>query len=223
MTMSLVEPIRRRSLHDELVGRLREMIIEGHLAPGEKLSEQALGDQFHVSRTPLREALKVLATEGLIDIRPNRGASVAPLTIADLDEAFPIMGALEALSGELACRNATDEQIARAQALHRQMVERYQAGALSAYFRLNEKIHEIILEAAANPTLEKMQHSLAGRVRRARYMANMSPARWQQAVDEHEAIIAAFAARDGKGLGKILKRHLANKLEAVKVALGGQG
>ena len=221
MTMSLVEPIRRRSLHDELVGRLREMIIEGHLAPGEKLSEQALGDQFHVSRTPLREALKVLATEGLIDIKPNRGASVAPLTVADLDEAFPIMGALEALSGELACRNATDEQIARAQALHRQMVEKYRAGALSAYFRLNEKIHEIILEAAANPTLEKMQHSLAGRVRRARYMANMSPARWQQAVDEHEAIIAAFAARDGKRLGKILKRHLANKLEAVKVALAG--
>ena len=221
MTMGMVEPIRRRSLHDELVGRLREMIIEGHLAPGEKLSEQALGDQFHVSRTPLREALKVLATEGLIDIRPNRGASVAPLTIADLDEVFPIMGALEALSGELACRNATGQQIARAQALHKQMVEKYEAGALSAYFRLNEKIHEVILEAAGNRTLEKMQHGLAGRVRRARYMANMSPARWEQAVDEHEEIIAAFAARDGKRLGQILKRHLANKLEAVKVALAG--
>jgi DNA-binding GntR family transcriptional regulator len=221
MTIGMVEPIRRRSLHDELVGRLREMIIEGHLAPGEKLSEQALGDLFHVSRTPLREALKVLATEGLIDIRPNRGASVAALTIADLDEAFPIMGALEALSGELACQNATDQQIERAQALHRQMVEKYQAGALSAYFRVNEKIHEVILEAAGNRTLEKMQHGLAGRVRRARYMANMSPARWEQAVGEHEEIIAAFAARDGKRLGQILKRHLANKLEAVKVALAG--
>ena len=223
MTSSLVEPIRRLSLHDELVGRLREMIIEGHLAPGEKLSEQALGDLFHVSRTPLREALKVLATEGLIDIKPNRGASVAALTVADLDEAFPIMGALEALSGELACENATDDQIARARTLHHQMIEKYQAGALSAYFRLNENIHEVILEAAANPTLARMQHGLSGRVRRARYMANMSPARWQQAVEEHEAIIAAFAARDGKRLGEILKRHLANKLEAVKAALAGGG
>jgi DNA-binding GntR family transcriptional regulator len=131
------------------------------------------------------------------------------------------MGALEALSGELACQNATDQQIERAQALHRQMVEKYEGGALSAYFRLNEKIHEVILEAAGNRTLEKMQHGLAGRVRRARYMANMSPARWEQAVDEHEEIIAAFAARDGKRLGQILKRHLANKLEAVKVALAG--
>jgi len=223
MSMTLAEPIARRSLHDELVGRLREMIIEGQLAPGEKLSEQALGDLFQVSRTPLREALKVLASEGLIEIRPNRGARVAPLTVADLDEAFPIMGALEALSGELACRNATDRQIERARALHRQMVEKYEAGALPAYFRLNETIHELILEAAANPTLAKMQHSLSGRVRRARYLANMSPERWAAAVSEHEEIIDAFAARDGKRLGKILKRHLANKLEAVKRSMVGVG
>jgi DNA-binding GntR family transcriptional regulator len=221
--MSLAEPIARRSLHDELVGRLREMIIEGHLEPGEKLSEQALGDLFQVSRTPLREALKVLATEGLIEIRPNRGARVAPLTVADLDEAFPIMGALEALSGELACQNATDAQIKKAQALHRQMVEKYEAGALPAYFRLNEQIHEVILAAAGNRTLARMQHGLAGKVRRARYLANMSPERWAAAVSEHEEIIDAFAARDGKRLGKILKRHLANKLEAVKRSLAGVG
>ena len=102
--MDALTPIKRQSLHDELTSRLRHLIIEGDLPPGEKLSEKDLCAQFDVSRTPLRESLKVLATEGLVQLTPNRGASVSPLTISDLEEAFPIMGALEAVSGELACQ-----------------------------------------------------------------------------------------------------------------------
>ena len=219
MSIDVAVPIQRRPLHNELADRLRHMIVEGELAPGEKLAEKELCLQFGVSRTPLREAMKVLATEGLVLLTPNRGCAVAKLTLADLDEAFPIMGALEALSGELACLHITDAELARIRDLHERMVRKYEAGALSDYFKLNEQIHQLILSAARNPTLSQMQLSLSGRVRRARYMANMSPARWTRAVAEHEKILEALSARDGKRLAVLLKEHLANKLQTVKEAL----
>lgn len=219
MSIDVAAPIQRRPLHNELADRLRHMIVEGELAPGEKLQEKELCGQFGVSRTPLREAMKVLATEGLVQLTPNRGCTVAKLTLADLDEAFPIMGALEALSGELACKHITEAEVARIRDLHERMVRKYDAGALREYFKLNEQIHQLILAAARNPTLAQMQLSLSGRVRRARYMANMSPARWAKAVAEHEKILEALAARDGKRLAVLLKEHLANKLQTVKEAL----
>ena len=222
MRMTLTEaalPIQRRTLHDELVDRLRHLIIEGDLKPGEKLSEKELSELFGVSRTPLREALKVLGKEGLVNLIPNRGATVSKLTLADLEEAFPIMGALESVSGELACANITDQEIELLDKLHQDMVGKYKEEDLSAYFKLNEAIHQLILEAARNPTLTEMQRSLSGRIRRARYMANMSAARWAKAVAEHEAILMAVKERNGEKLGKILKLHLANKLESVRAEL----
>ena len=217
--MNLVEPIRRTLLHDELAIRLRSLIYDGDLIPGEKLAEQDLCDRFGVSRTPLREALKVLAGEGLVEIIPNRGARVARLTIADLDEAFPVMGALEALAGELACANIKDSQIIEIRRLHKDMMRHYQSGKLPDYFRVNEAIHDAILDAADNATLAKMKDGLAGRIRRARYRANMSKQRWAQAVAEHGEILSALEDRDGERLGEILKRHLANKLKTVKASL----
>jgi DNA-binding GntR family transcriptional regulator len=219
MPMDVLAPIERRPLHNELAERLRHLIVEGDLAPGEKLSERDLCSRFGVSRTPLREALKVLSTEGLVRLIPHRGAAVSKLTISDLEEAFPIMGALEAVAGELACRHITDEEIAQLQAIHTEMVAEHRARNLERYFSLNQRIHEAILAAARNPTLAQMQRGLAGRVRRARYMANMSAARWAEAVREHEAILEALSARDGERLATLLKTHLANKLVTVREAL----
>jgi len=211
-----MESIVRRSLHDEMVERLQTIIVEGDLAPGSKIPEKELCAKFGVSRTPMREALKVLASEGLITLTPNRGAWVSPITLADLEEVFPVMGALEALSGEMACEKMAESEIARVRKLHDKMVAHYHAGELPAYFRLNQEIHEAILNAAANPTLFAQYRMLASRVRRARYMANMSKERWAKAVAEHEEIITALEARDGSKLAEILKRHLANKFETVR-------
>ncbi len=219
MPMDLTAPIERRPLHNELAERLRHLIIEGDLAPGEKLSERDLCSRFAVSRTPLREALKVLSAEGLVRLTPHRGAAVSKLTLEDLEEAFPIMGALEAVAGELACKHINDAEIAQLRTAHAKMITAYKAKDLGGYFTLNERIHETILKAARNPTLAQMQRGLAGRVRRARYMANMSASRWAQAVREHEAILDALERRDGERLAMLLKTHLANKLVTVREAL----
>lgn len=212
-------PITRATLHDELVGRLRDLIIEGDLAPGTKIPERRLCERFGVSRTPLREALKVLASEGLLDLSPNRGATVARLTVADLDEMFPVMGALEALAGNLACARIADEEIAEIRALHYQMVLHHTRRELPQYFRLNQRIHQCIMAAADNRTLSRMYAGLSGRIRRARYMANMTQERWDRAVEEHEAILDALSRRDGARLGRILQEHLHNKGETVKESL----
>lgn len=222
-----VDAIPRRALHDELADRLRRMIVECELAPGAKISEPALCARFGVSRTPLREALKVLATEGLVELTPRHGASVAPVTLEDLAEVFPVMGALEGLAGELACARITDAEIAKIRALHGALKRHFAAGDLPAYFAVNEAIHEAILAAAANPTLAAVRRGLAGRIRRARYMANISPERWAEAVREHDAIIDALERRDGETLGRILRTHLSEKLRSLvetglRTALDGQ-
>lgn len=211
-----VTSIKRPSLHEELTDRLRTMIVEGVLAAGKKVPERELCEKLGVSRTPMREALKVLAADGLLTLEPNRGARVRAITLDDLEEVFPLMGALEALAGELACANMTDTQMTELRKTHELMLERFHKADMSGYFRHNQRIHEIIMEAAGNSTLSSMYQSLAVRVRRARYLANMSSERWQQAVDEHEEIIAALDARDGQILGAILKRHLANKFATVR-------
>lgn len=213
------EPIVRRTLHDELLARLRNMIVDGDLVPGDKVPEKELCERFGVSRTPLREALKVLASEGLVTLTPNRGAMVANLTIADLEEAFPVMGALEALSGELACANMTEKELAEIRQVHEKMVTHYEARELKPYFRANRRIHELILAAARNETLTTLYRSLEGRVRQARYLANMTDDRWPVAVDEHDRMIRALEQRDGARLAAILKGHLQNKFQAVKEAL----
>ena len=209
------ERIERRSLHDEVVGRLRDMILEGELLAGERIPERVLCDRFGISRTPLREALKVLATEGLIDLLPNRGAAVSRISAEGLREAFQVMGALEALGGELACARITDSEVAAIRDLHDRMVGHHRAGRLNDYFTLNQAIHEAILAAADNRMLTELYGRLRGQVQRARFAANLSETRWRQAVAEHEEMMAALEVRDAEKLGRIMKRHLANKFETL--------
>ena len=217
--MKTAQPIPRRTLHAELVERLSEMIHSGELAAGSKIPEKELCERFVVSRTPLREALKVLASDGLIKLTPNRGASVTELTLEDIEEVFPVMASLEALSGELACQRINDQNLMAIQQMHDEMVGYYHQRNLPEYFRVNQAIHQRILEIAGNKTLSSTYQSLAGRIARARYLANMSAQRWAHAVEEHEHMLAALKKRDGKALAQILRDHLMTKFEAVRVNL----
>ncbi len=208
-------PIARRSLHEELSARLRDMIVEGALPLGSKIPEKLLCERFGVSRTPLREALKVLASEGLVSLTPNRGASVTPLTRGDLEEVFPILGALEALAGALACEHMSDGDIRAVEAMHDSMAASFAAGDRQGYFKANQDIHAAILEGSQNSALIGTHQTLAGRIRRARYMANDDPLRWQAAVDEHEMILEALKKRNGPAITVLLRDHMAHKLVSV--------
>lgn len=216
-------PIERPSLHDTIVNRVRAMVYDGDLKPGDKVPERLLCETLGISRTPLREALKVLASEGVLELLPNRGARVAKLTAADVDEMFPVMGALEALAGELACARATEADLAELRALHYQMALHHTRGERAEYFALNQKIHEKIMGSAGNDLLVSMYEGLAGRIRRARYISSITSQRWKQAMAEHEDMLAALEARDGPRLAKVLRDHLQNKCEAVKEALRQEG
>jgi DNA-binding GntR family transcriptional regulator len=218
--MQGIVPISRRPLHEEAVSRLRELIEQGRLAPGARLNERVLCEQLGISRTPLREAIKLLATEGLVELLPNRGAVVTALDAQRLGETLQVMGALEAVAGELACRNASVERIQEIRRLHLEMIDSHAKGDLDAYFHFNQAIHARIVEASGNAVLATTYRQLNANVRRARYMANLSKERWDKAVREHEEILDALAERNVTKLKKLLREHLEQKLSAVVGAVG---
>ena len=209
----------RRLLHETVVDQLRDLIVQGELAPETKLNERVLAERLGTSRTPLREAIKFLASEGLVELLPNRGAAVAPLKPEKMQEVFVVLGALEALAGELACRNATEADIADIRALHYHMLAHHARGELAPYFRYNQQIHQRIIDCAGNATLAQSWRAMNAHVKRARYLANLSGERWNKAVKEHEEMIEALTRRDGAKLQMLLRDHLANKLVMVMEAL----
>jgi DNA-binding GntR family transcriptional regulator len=204
------------SLHYGVVDAVRNMIFDGQLIGGQRIPEKLICQKLTISRTPLREALKVLASEGLLTLLPNRGARVNRLKTKDVDDMFPVMGALESLAGELACKKISAAMIDEVRALHYQMAANHKNGKLFDYFDLNQRIHATIMEATENNILCELYALLAGRIRMARYRANFSQKRWDQAMVEHEEILEALSARDSIRLTKILSAHLKNTCETVK-------
>src|SRR4030081_1115159 len=202
-------------LHDEVVSRLRHILMEGEIAPGAKIPERELCASLGISRTPLREALKVLAAEGLVVLLPNRGSRAAKLTQKDVKDLFEVCEALEATAGELACPRITDAQLGEIAALQADMIEHYRARDLLSYYRCNRLIHEGIVHAADNAVLAGLYESIAARIRRARFITPMSPEHWALAIREHEGMLNALQRRDASGLANILRTHLRRKREEV--------
>jgi DNA-binding GntR family transcriptional regulator len=214
-----LETIARRPLHDEVVSRLRDAIIEDRLAPGDRLFERVLCLRYGVSRTPLREALKVLAQEGLVTLLPNRGAAVTPLTVAELDQTLEVMLPLEQLVGTLLVTRITADGLAEIRALHHEMCAYHARADLPPYFRANQAIHQRQVELCGNAILTATYEGLNTRIRRFRYRANLSQERWDRAVAEHGAMLDALMARDGARLGRLLAAHLVHKADAVRASL----
>jgi DNA-binding GntR family transcriptional regulator len=210
-------------MHDEVVARLRHMLTEGEIPPGSRIPERELCDTMSISRTPLREALKVLAADGLVVLLPNRGSRAAKLTRKDVKELFEVCEALEATAGELAGQRISDRQLGEIAALQVRMVEHYEARDLLAYYRCNRQIHEAIVRAADNAVLAGFYESVSGRIRRARFITPMTEQHWALAIQEHEGILNALQRRDGGGLAHILRNHLRRKREEVVLAGFAEG
>jgi DNA-binding GntR family transcriptional regulator len=206
--------IQNHNLYREVADRVRDMIEQGELVAGKRIPERELCEAFGVSRTPLREALMVLASEGLVELQPQRGARVKQLTYKMVKDTYDLMAALEGLAGELACQHISDDEIERLEALHEAMMAHYRNRELAEYFQANQQIHEIILEASHNEALLEMYSHLSQRVKRVRYSKQMTDSFWQRAVEDHEHMLVALKERDGRRLGQILRDHLSNKLEA---------
>ncbi len=209
-------PIARPTLHDAIVARVRDMVIEGELAPGTRLHEGNLGKTLGVSRTPLREALKFLVSEGLLELSPGRGAVVRQFTAKDVHDSLIVLGSLEGLAGRLACANATDAEIREVQQLHDRMMDMYEKRDRLPYFKLNQAIHSAILRLTKNEALVSVHGVLQARLKRIRYIGNEGPEKWAGAVADHEEIIMALAARDPERLSTILTAHMEKTWERVR-------
>lgn len=204
------------SLHGETLARLRDYIVEGNIPEGGRIPERQLCEMLGISRTPLREALKVLAAEGAVELLPNRGARVRQMSDQDLQELFDVMGGLEGLAGRLACERISEAEIVEIERLHHEMYAFYLHRDMHGYFHINQLIHRKIVEASRNATLLATYENFAGRIRRVRYSANFARKRerWGEAMREHETILDALRRRAGSELSDILFRHLRNKQTA---------
>lgn len=211
--------IPRSALHDQVGHRLRQMLVEGRIAPGAKLNERELCEALQVSRTPLREAIKTLAAEGLVELVPNRGAIALQMSETDVIHTFEVMAGLESLSGELAARRITDQELAEIKALHFEMLAAWTRRDLPAYYHLNMRIHAAINAAAKNPVLTDTYARVNARLQALRFRSNQDENKWRRAVDEHEAMVAALQARDPAAMREVLGQHLANKLNTVLAQL----
>jgi DNA-binding GntR family transcriptional regulator len=205
---SPIVPLSRPTLHGQLVDRVRTLIVEGQLAPGTRIHEGELGKALGVSRTPLREALKVLASEGLVELVQGRGAVVRKLTGKDVAEMLDVLRALETLAARLACRNATDAQIAALRRTHDEMIAFYEAGNRLDYYWRNQAIHAGLADLSGNALLATMHATIQARMKRIRFIGNEDPGGWTAAVAEHREMIAALEARDEARLAAVVARHL---------------
>jgi DNA-binding GntR family transcriptional regulator len=214
MTANILS-IPRAALHAQVAHRLRQMLVENRIAPGAKLNERALSEALQVSRTPLREAIKMLAAEGLVELLPNRGAIAVALCEADVVNTFEVMATLEAQSGELAAQRITEAELAEIKAMHYEMMAAYTRRDLSGYYRLNAQIHAAINTAARNPVLTSTYNQVNARLQALRFRSNQDGEKWTRAMQEHEQMLAALAARDPQAMRTVLLAHLQNKRDVV--------
>lgn len=210
----------RSGLHEQAAIRLRSLIVRGDLPPGEPLVEADLCDALGVSRTPLREALKLLAAQGLVELRLNRSAIVAPIRREEIQDLFEAVAGIERIAAELAAVRMTARDHEKLASLQERMERHHDAGELREYFALNQQIHEFIIASSRNGALKSTHEGLMARVERARFFALSSRERWDESVEEHRQVMRALAARDSDKAGRLLAHHVMRTGQVVDDALG---
>ncbi|WP_298429093.1 GntR family transcriptional regulator [uncultured Jannaschia sp.] len=211
-----IRTIAKRSLHDQAVEQIRDLIIEGHLEPGHRIDEAVLIVKLGISRTPFREALRTLAAEGLIEIRPSRGSVVRKLSADEVRGMLELQAHLEAFAGRLACARASDAEIDELLEIHDRMMALYEARDRLPYYKLNQAFHTRLSEITGNEALAETQRSLQARLKRIRFIGNRQEDFWQAAVEEHAEMAEALRARDGERLAETMERHLTNTWDRVR-------
>jgi len=214
--MNRLNPIEKFTLHDQVANQVRDLIIEGHLEPGSRIDETALVEQLGVSRTPFREALRTLAAEGLVVIRPSRGNTVRKLSPDEVHSMLEVLAEIERLGGRLACARASAGEIAALLDIHDRMMALYADRDRLPYYKLNQLFHSRVAAASQNPTLIDVQANIQARLKRIRFVGNRRATDWADAVADHEQMAQAVRLGDGEMLGDILALHLMRTWDRVK-------
>lgn len=209
-------PGPKGQLHKNAVEVLRAMILSGELAPGERLREISISERLGMSRTPIREAFRTLAAEGLVDLLPNRSVLVSELDKGQAAEVFVVLGALEALAAELACQHMTADQLEYLGELQDDLQKYFLSSDRPSYLEANRRIHAAIVDSSHNQALIMAWRLLLPRAERARQISTRDHARWAEAYQEHGRIFNAIAARDSDLVKKLMAEHFANGVRAMK-------
>lgn len=209
-------PLRGTSMHDAVATRLRAMVFDGELLPGSYIDEKALANAWQVSRTPLREALKVLAAEGLVELVPHRGCRVIELTEDDADALFPVMALLEGRCAFEAVQHAGDEDLRKVQHLHDELERHAKAQDIDGYYRVNHSFHSLVQQLAANRWLDRVTGDLRRFMRMMRGSQLALPGRMAASINEHRVLLDAFLQRDAARAERAMHDHLLAQLVALK-------
>ena len=196
------------SLHHQAAEKLPQQIFAGELAPGSFVDEAALCEQLAVSRTPLREAFKTLAGEGLIEFAPGKGAFVPAISAQHTRDLLEVLTGIEGVAGRLAAVRASDDEIAEVRGMHNSMRARFECGDRLGYYKINLDIHRRLVELSHNGELVALHRQAAVRVQRLRFNGSSTPDMWAAAVAEHEAMTVALERRDAVALERVLREHL---------------
>ncbi|MDE2297524.1 MAG: GntR family transcriptional regulator [Burkholderiales bacterium] len=209
-------PLRPASLHEEVAARLRSMVFERQLAPGQWIDELALARDWQISRTPLREALKVLAAEGLVTPVPRQGCKVTELSEDDADELFPVMALLEGRCAFEAVRKARPADVKALRKLHDVLERHAAANNIDGYYRANHEFHTKVQALADNRWLDRATNDLRRFVRLLRGRQLNWPGRVQASIDEHRLLMDAVEQRDAALAERLMHDHLMAQLAALK-------
>jgi len=210
-------PIVRQSLHDAVLAQLRKRVVEDYWPAGSVIPEALVCEELDVSRTPVREALKVLAAEGLVELLPRSGARVKLLGPTEVRQLFETIAILEAAAGRAACERASDAEIKAIEALHQELLTAHAVDDRAAYFDANKRIHLAIARASGNEVLANMHQQIMTRMQRVRFACSRKDHEWARSINEHDEIFDALSRRDADRLAELIMAHMEHGWERVRL------
>jgi DNA-binding GntR family transcriptional regulator len=211
-----MKAIQKKTLHEEIANNLREMIMSGELREGDKIKENEFCELMDISKTPLREALRVLSAEGLIRLIPNRGSYVTTPTFKEIKEMFDVMSVLEGVCARTAAEKMSNIDYEKLKKIHLQLEENFRLKDQKRYIRNNNKYHSFVQELAGNKTLNQIVNGLRQKILLYRYKSLNLSGRFEQSIQEHRDLLEAFRKRDAEKAELLMKSHMKKQSEALE-------
>lgn len=208
--------LKKATYHVQIADMLRDMIMTGKLKEGDKVNENQLCETMGISKTPLREALRVLSVEGLIRLVANRGAFVTRPTFEEISEMFDVMSLLEGFCARAACQKMTSKNFSRLERLHAKLEQNFEHRNQEEYIRTNNQYHSFVQEIAGNRTLNQIVDGLRKKILLYRFQSLNLPGRFESSIQEHRKLLEAFRQRDCGKTEALIQQHLQNQSQALE-------